>query len=98
MEDVAVAVGVGLLLVHSVLTMFRQLLSLKRQSSVHHILSQQLPLLETGFNWTFTTTSQIFSLGYLFPHCICASLSGLVVWFYGSLLPRDLWKNNKVNL
>lgn len=82
MEDVAVAVGVGLLVVHSVLTMFRQLLSLKRQSSAHHILSQQLPLLETGFNWTFTTTSQIFSLGYLFPPlylCLFVRISSMVL-------------------
>lgn len=43
-------------------TMFRQSLSLKRQSSAHHILSQQLLLLETGFNWIFISTSQIFIL------------------------------------
>lgn len=91
---------VGLSAGHRVLTMFRQLLFLKRQSCTPHPVPATSPSADR-FELDFYLQQSDFYVGLFFlplPDCICAILPGLVVWFYGSLLPRDLWKNKKVNL
>lgn len=60
-----------------------QSLFLKRQSSARHILSQQLLLLETGFNWTFISLSQIFMLvlsSFSRPYlCLFVRISSMIL-------------------